>query len=146
MGWLPVLWTLRELADSLEGLSTSATASQASASPTPPDVSPPFPRPDGKGLAVSTFPSRLDAVLFGGLTGEVWLRPGVGEVVYGTPAARGEVAAGSAAGGGVATGEALSTFFFGGARRGGVCGRNFAARSGPRRVFGRRCRRGADKK
>ena len=61
-------------------------------------------------------------------------------------AARGEVAAGSAAGGGVATGEARSTFFFGGAWRGGGCGRNFAARSGPRRVFGRRCRRGADKK
>ena len=99
MGWLPVLWALREYSDTLDGLSNSRT---------PPDVGAPFPRPDGKGLAVRTFPSRLDAILFGGLTGEVWLRPGVEEVVYGTAEARGE---GGGGGGGVVTGE---RFFLGG--------------------------------
>ena len=108
MGWLPVLWALREYADTLDGLSNSRT---------PPDVGAPFPRPDGKGLAVRTFPSRLDAILFGGLTGEVWLRPGVEEVVYGTPEARGE---GGGGGGVVVTGE---LFFFGGVGRGALGGR-----------------------
>jgi hypothetical protein len=74
MGWLPVLWSLREYADTLEGLAGGEAA--------PPDVSI-FARPDGRGLAVRTFPYRLDAVLFGGLAGEVWLRPEVEEVTFG---------------------------------------------------------------
>ena len=103
MTWVPVLWALREYADTLDGLSSSTptSSSDARANGAPlPDLPPPFPRPDGRGLAVTTFPSRLDAVLFGGLSGEVWLRPGVEGVTCGSPGARGV-----GGDGGVATGE-----------------------------------------
>ncbi len=62
LGWIPVVTAIREYVEALH----------ANGQPAPQRL---YARPDGQWVA-DVFPAKLEAMLYGGFRGEVWIQPG----------------------------------------------------------------------